>query len=259
MKFPAVQGLIERRILVNYRVDAHAIRRVVPPPHRPPLVAGNAIAGICLIRLSGARPRGVPSFLGVRSENAAHRIAVEWDDASGHHVGVYIPRRDTSSRFNTLVGGRFFPGEHHPADFHVRESDGRYEVDMLSRDGGVRVMIRARIADALPAGSMFTSLAAASAFFRQGSLGYSATSDRTRFDGLELECRDWAVRPLHVEAVRSSFFENTELFRPGDVAFDNALLMTNVRHRWLGRPSLCCDNAGAAQAEPTIATTFASK
>ncbi len=34
-----------------------------------------------------------PRRLGLRSENAAPRIAVEWDDATGPRTGVYIPRR----------------------------------------------------------------------------------------------------------------------------------------------------------------------
>ncbi|MEA2492488.1 MAG: hypothetical protein QOJ29_399 [Thermoleophilaceae bacterium] len=39
-------------------------------------------------------------MLGLRSENASHRIAVEWDTAVGIRTGVYIPRRDTGSGLN---------------------------------------------------------------------------------------------------------------------------------------------------------------
>ena len=39
-------------------------------------------------------------------ENAAHRIAVEWDDGGTIRTGVYIPRRDSSSYLNVLAGGR---------------------------------------------------------------------------------------------------------------------------------------------------------
>ena len=46
---------------------------------RPQLVEGRAVAGICLIRLGSLRPKGLPASLGVTTENAAHRIAVEWD------------------------------------------------------------------------------------------------------------------------------------------------------------------------------------
>ena len=67
------------------------------------------VAGICLIRLRALRPRGLPAWIGLTSENAAHRIAVELEEDGQPCEGVYIPRRDTDRRVNTLVGGRLFP------------------------------------------------------------------------------------------------------------------------------------------------------
>ena len=58
--------------------------------------------------------------MGVSSENGAHRIAVEWDENEQLQEGVFIPRRDTSLRLNTLVGGRLFPGRHYLAKFNVK-------------------------------------------------------------------------------------------------------------------------------------------
>jgi hypothetical protein len=87
-------GEIERRLLVNYRVDPAALRHVLPDRFRPQLVGGAGVAGICLIRLGGLRPRWTPaplSRLGLTTENAAHRIAVEWDGPAGVESDVYIP------------------------------------------------------------------------------------------------------------------------------------------------------------------------
>src|SRR5215831_2264421 len=139
MKVPAVEGIIERRLLVNYRVDPGALTGILPPPFRPKLAAGYAMAGICLIRLARVRPRGLPGAVGLRSENAAHRIAVEWDADGRTHEGVYIPRRDSDSRFNNFVGGRVFPGEHQRAVFTVSESDDYFDVALHSDDGRTRV------------------------------------------------------------------------------------------------------------------------
>ena len=105
MQIPVIRGLIDRRILVNFRVNPDVLARVLPAPFRPKLVNGAGMAGVCLIRLKHIRPRFLPSFLGISSENAAHRIAVEWGDAGETKEGVFIPRRDTSSRLNTLLGG----------------------------------------------------------------------------------------------------------------------------------------------------------
>ncbi len=60
MKIPAIRGVIERRVLVNYRVDPAALQRVLPGDFRPLLVDGYGIGGICLIRLGQIRPAGVP-------------------------------------------------------------------------------------------------------------------------------------------------------------------------------------------------------
>jgi hypothetical protein len=93
----------------------------------------------------------------------------------------------------------------------------------------------------LPSGSVFASLAEASVFFEQGSLGYSATRRPGHFDGLELESFGWEVTSLAVERVESSFFNDPQQFPPGSAAFDCALLMRNIEHRWHSRGSICCD------------------
>lgn len=238
MRLPTIQGVIDRRILVNYRVDAEVAARLLPAPFRPKLAKGHAMAGVCLIRLRQIRPAFLPLPAGVGSENAAHRFAVEWDRDRRREEGVFIPRRDTSSRLNTFVGGRLFPGEHHHARFDVNETDDRLQVRFESDDGQARVSVRARLAEGLSADSVFASVEEASRFFEGGALGYSATRDPTRYDGLELRCKTWAVHPLAVEAVQSSYFEDRTKFPAGSVAFDCALLMRGIEHEWHARERL---------------------
>src|SRR5262245_32966133 len=206
MRIPVIRGVIDRRILVNYHADPAVLAPLLPPPFRPKLVHGLGMVGICLIRLKKVRPTFLPSWLGISSENAAHRAAVEWDEGGAVRDGVYIRRRDTSSRLNAWAGGRLFPGIHHHAEFTVEEVGDRYRVAVRSDDGVTRVEVRGRRAEALPASSVFGSPGEASAFFRAGSLGYSATPHLSRFQGLELRCLDWRAEPLEVEEVRSSFF-----------------------------------------------------
>lgn len=240
-RLPVMSGVIDRRVLVNYRVDPRAIARQLPAPFEPKLVDGWAIAGVCLIRLTGVRPRGLPRWLGVRSENAAHRIAVQWDDAGERCEGVFIPRRDTDSRLNALVGGRLFPGEHHHARFTAHETEKELEASFVSDDRAAGVEVAGRVCDDLPATSVFGSLKAASAFFEAGSLGYSATREPGRFDGLELRCGSWSVTPLEITHARSSFYDDAQVFPRDSVQLDCALLMRGIEHAWHGRPSLCCD------------------
>src|ERR1019366_952586 len=235
MQIPVIRGIIDRRILVNYRVDPDVLARMVPAPFPPKLVNGAGMAGACLVRLKGIRPRFVPSFLGISSENAAHRIAVEWDQGGETKEGVFIPRRDTSSRLNTMLGGRLFPGVHHHAAFQVDEKDDHFRVELNSDDRHTHLIVEGHVAQELPRSSVFGSLQEASEFFERGSLGYSVTTRPDQFDGLELRSFNWRVQPLAVDKVESSFFEDQTVFPPGSVEFDCALLMRGIDHEWHGR------------------------
>jgi hypothetical protein len=241
MRIPVISGLIERRILANYHVDPDVITRLLPSVFRPQLVNGYAIAGICLIRLKNVRPRFLPVPFGIGSENAAHRIAVEWDADGEIRQGVYIPRRDTSSAFNVWVGGSLFPGVHHHAKFAVLESESHLSIGLQSDDGSTRIHVSGSVTDELPDTSVFSGLADASRFFAMGSLGYSVTRSKDRFDGLELRCENWAVEALEIERIESTFFDDKKRFPEGSISFDCALLMRNIRHQWFGREDLCCN------------------
>jgi hypothetical protein len=232
MRISRVHGVIRRRLLVNFRVDPAVIARQLPAPFRPKLHDGWAVAGICLIRLEEIRPRGFPRLAGLASENAAHRVAVVWDDENGPREGVYIPRRDTGSLVNHLAGGRVFPGEHHRATFQVSDTAERIALAMTSADGRVQVDLVARPAEAVPPTSIFRSLDAASKFFEPGSLGFSATKDGRRLDGVVLTTSSWRVAALDIERAHSSYFADPDRFPPGSVRFDCALIMRSVPHQW---------------------------
>lgn len=252
MRLPAIRGVIDRRILVNYHIDADVMADVLPSPFRPKLVDGVAIGGICLIRLTGMRPRFFPFPCGLRSENAAHRISVEWDGADGElNEGVYIPRRETNSRIASLAGGRLFPGVHSYSKFIVEETADRFSVTVgnnVAGNGavgkqdsdGMRIRVVGTVTDRLPESSRFSSVAEVSEFFERGALGYSATSTDGRFEGIEFGCHNWRVEPLAIEDIESSYFEDESLFPAGTVGFDCALLMRDIPHEWHGRDDLCC-------------------
>src|SRR5260370_39091183 len=196
MYIPTIEGTIDLRLVVTYRVDPAYLQRLLPGPFRPKLIHGMGIAGICLIRLKQIRPRALPALLGFSSENAAHRIAVEWEEYGDYREGVYIPRRDTSSQFNTFFGGKLFPGVHYHAHFQVTEGDDSFHIQIASDDGETRVAVEARVTSQLPGHSNFSSFEEASSVFELGSLGYSVTKEGGRLDSLELRCLKWKVKPL---------------------------------------------------------------
>ncbi len=229
MKLPTIHGFIDRRILINFTADPECVEKILPTPFRPKIYKGKAIVGICLIRLKNIKPKGLPNFMGISSENGAHRIAVEWDEAGLLKEGVFVPRRDTSLRFNSMVGGRLFPGKHHLAKFSVIESGDDYHIDFKSSDN-TEISFDATKGASFDSNSIFETIENVSEFFENGSVGYSPNGNK--FEGLKLQTYDWEVKPLTVIKVKSSFFEDEKIFPMGSVIFDIALLMTQVEHEW---------------------------
>jgi len=241
---PSFRGVIDRRILVNFRIEPDALAGVLPDPFEPRTIDGVAIGGVCCLRLADVRPRGLPAALGIGAESAAHRIGVAWDDgverratrsarpprstahgSGDRRQGVYVPRRDTSSRLVAAVGDRTF-GRHERAAFDVTEGNGRYELTMQSHNDGTSIHVAGHVTDTLPEGSVFPDVEAATDYHQCGIEGYSPSPDGARLDCLAMQVDDWAVKPLAVDEVRASFFEDR---LPADaVTFDNALLMADV-------------------------------
>jgi hypothetical protein len=242
MRLPVITGLIRRRLLINFRADPEITRRLLPGGLRPKLHGSQAIVGICLIRLEQIRPKGLPALIGIASENAAHRIAVEWTGRDGQpEEGVFIPRRDTDSSLNAMAGGRLFPGVHHHSRFIVNDDGRAVTLSMIPDDPDAGIEVIGAEAPTLPRSSCFACLEESSAFFERGCVGYSATDDEAHLDGLELRTQKWEVRPLDISDVRSEFFADETRFPKGSVEFDHALVMRNVNHEWLALPAFLCE------------------
>lgn len=115
---------------------------------------------------------------------------------------------------------------------------------MQVKDGHTTVEVVGRETDALPPCSCFASVADSSAFFAAGSVGYSANHRGARADGLEVVTEQWTGRPLEVETVTSSFFDDRSVFPAGSVRFDHALILRDIPHRWLALPDIALGAPG---------------
>ncbi len=228
--FDAVNGRIERRLLVNLRIDPEAVIPLLPATLRPLLVDGWAIAGMCLIRLAALRPAFMPAAIGLTTENVAHRIAVEWDDHGERRTGVWIPHRLTSSRFTVWAGGKLFPAVHSYADFEVDDQGDRISIAVRGADG-LHIAVSCQSADDVPASSVFASMAKADEFFRTGSTGVSPGGPDGRCDLVDLNVAGWNLTPLAITDARSSILE--ALAPIGDRAqWDSAFIMRDMACQW---------------------------
>jgi hypothetical protein len=241
MLLDTIHGIIDRRILLNYHIDPEALQQVLPPGFRPKVFRGKGIGGVCMIRFRELRPRKIPAWLGLKSENAAHRIAVEWDQDDGTKEGVFIPRRDTNSRFNKLFGGRVFPGIFNKGNFVADESADELSVMIRRADGSEEAHFKGRVAQALPSSSLFDDVQQAASFFSLGATGYSATHEQDHYHGMELRSLDWSIQPMEVEDAHTSFFSDRARFPESSVQLDCALVMRGIDHEWHSRPDLYYD------------------
>ncbi|GGD89688.1 DUF2071 domain-containing protein [Microbacterium murale] len=217
-----VQARLRRRLLLSYRLDADVARGLLPDGLRPLLVDGHAVAGVCVLGLESIRPRWVHGRWGLRSENAAHRIAVEWDDEGERRRGVYIFERHSSAWFPVLFGGRAFPGVHRKARFRVDESKDRYAVTM-DADG------ESLAADVEVGGEwkseLFPTVEDASEFYRSGLVGWSRRHDGVSLEPVTLTSTAWTVEGAHLRSLRSSFFD---ALPEGAAVFDSVVVMRDL-------------------------------
>ena len=236
-KFPVMVATIERRLLVNWRVDPDVVAGMLPDPLRPQTANGYAVVGVCLIRLGNLRPAGMPGGVGMCTENAAHRVSVEWDEGGQRRHGVYIPRRHSASRATVALGGRVFPGVHRRASFDVRETGDEQRVAFRGED--VEVGVDLAVAQEWPGGRLFGDLAEASAFFAGGTAGYSTGRDPGWLDGLELRTDRWRVEPTVVRRATSTLLDALPT-----ATFDHALLMRDLPATWHALPPLEVGTSG---------------
>ena len=112
------------------------------------------------------------------------------------------------------------------ARFSVGERDGGYRITAENKD--MCIGVEARVASRLPADSVFSSMEEASKFFRGAPAGYSDTRVPGVFDGVRMEATYRAVRPLAVDSVTSSFFDDRRLFPRGTITVDSAFAVSGL-------------------------------
>ncbi len=172
------------------------------------------------------------------TENAAHRIAVEWRDRDGRHAGVYNARRDGDSVLHALAGGRVFPGLHHRAHFHVAEADGVMKISFDALDGSANAAATVATDRPFQPSPLFPTLDDASWFFARGAADYSVTRDPLRLDGVSIATDEWQLEPAELLDAHSTVIESSGLFPPGGAQLDSAFLMRNMLVQWRARPSM---------------------
>lgn len=229
---PLIQGIIARRMLLNFRADPEVVQRLLPSPLEVDRQSGYAVVGICLIRLEHLRPPGFPAALGFSCENMAHRVAIRYPGGSGMREGVYIWRRETDKKLIEFAGGRIFPGVHHQASFQVEDNPDQLSMDVITNDGAAAVRFTARPDREWHPTAAFSTFEAVSEFFRKGDCGFSCSSTGDELEGLQLKTLQWNMTPMRIESQHCTFYSDPQRFPAGSIEFDSGLLMRGIPHEW---------------------------
>ncbi|MCU1471494.1 MAG: hypothetical protein JWQ39_2643 [Glaciihabitans sp.] len=224
--FKTLRAQVRRRLLISYRVDPAVAQSLIPEQFRPQIVDGSAVAGVCMIGLQSVRPGWLRPRVGFRTENVAHRIAVEWDENGKTRSGVYIVERHSSALLPVLAGGRLFPGVQKRARFELDETESRFRVSMSAP--GTRVSVDVQLGGEWTS-SLFPSVEAASAFHEQGAVGWSPRRNGLGVEPLELTSKEWVVEPGQVVSLRSSYFD---ALPDGAAVLDSVLIMRDLPFFW---------------------------
>ena len=229
---PVLEGVIARRVLLNFRADPRIVQQLLPSRFEADQREGSAIVGVCLIRLERLRSRGCPSWFGMASENMAHRVAVRYRTPAGVQRAVFIWRRETDQRLVEMLGGRLFPGVHHRAKFQVKEASTSLSMNVKSADGKTDVCFSAAVESDWQPTPAFRSLDEASGFFQSGDCGFSCSLRGEAVEGMKLKTLRWSLTPLAVQLNQAAFYFNQACFPKGSVEFDCGLMMRSVPHEW---------------------------
>lgn len=221
-----LRGRMRRRLLLSYRVDPAVARGILPDSFRPLLVDGSAVGGVCLIGLTELRPGWVRPRMGLATENAAHRFAVEWDDGAEVRTGVYVTERHSSGIVPVIGGGRFFPGRQRRAHFDVEETGTRFRVRMDASDATVAADIE--LTEEWES-TLFPTIDDASQFYHAGAIGWSPRRDDRGAEALKLTASRWEVNAGRVREVASSFFDRLPR---GSAEIDSVLVMRDIPVTW---------------------------
>ena len=219
MRFAPVRGVIERRLLVIYRLDPKVAKEVLPPPWQARLIGGYAVAGIALAHLGRLRPAGLPPVAGLARESVTHGIAVEWESSRSLHTGVFVTHHDSAGAGR---GRRLCRASR----FTVDERTDGLRVAYTGRDRTVRVDIDVDLVASLAGSALFADVYAATRFLQLDGAGGAAWAPPAK--AIRLCAGDRSVGAARVLSTSSTVFADTSVFPPGSVHLDSALLMRDL-------------------------------
>jgi hypothetical protein len=228
--------LVDRRILILYRVSAAVLEQILPAAAEPRHVADRALAGIAFRRRWMTRSRLVPARLGT-THCATHFVLVRGCSGPDRHPGIFTFRHDSSSRWQawwTSAGGG------HHARFEVVDRVDSLELVGDSDDQVMHLLLKAQVARGLPDSSVFRSVPQVADCLAADLAGLGLLQPPGAGGQGGSVWSHLRLEPLDVVQLESSFFDRWRHVSPGLVEFDSAFSLREDQLAWSQEGTLCC-------------------
>jgi hypothetical protein len=233
---------LEQKLLLVFRAEPDTLAEWLPAEIRLRPFRGLGIAGIWIERRQQKASRLLPARLAA-TQNIVHHIYVTRDLAPQREkAGIFVVRRDTSSRWlSWSTTGPEVDRRHH-ARFRVRRRHESIDLIADSDDRVMHVALAARLTEQLPVNSAFHSLADATAFLQPSSAFMGAVGGLTPL--ATPGTTKWRLQPLAVKRIESSLFSSPTT-PCGQLEFDSAFTLRSIEFSWQQQPAFCGDAATA--------------
>jgi uncharacterized protein YqjF (DUF2071 family) len=227
-------------VCVNYRLDPAALRPVVPDVFDLDLHAGRAWVTLTASRLKDFGVGRLPAALRMNFYQATYRAHVAYTDFRGRRLrGCYFVRSETNSRLMSLTANLLPEFRAHRCGTSpiLMARQGEHLLLTVDTDpdpaGKVILLLdTARPLAAMPAGSVFDSVAGAYDFLVDFYDAFSYAPDTGEVLLLQIDRGPWDIQVVEPVDYYLGYFSDGP-FPPGSAELDSVFYFRNTPYRWL--------------------------
>jgi hypothetical protein len=230
-----VEAFFRRSVVITYALPAGVLAPMLPPGLELDVHGDFGFVAIAMVQTESLHPSFLPAALGQDFFLSGYRIFARHRTPTGRMLrGLRILRSDTDRRLMMLLGNRLTHYNYRLAEVELSEENARLEIRIKTprAEADLHVIADLESAPALPpAGSPFPDFRVARRF--AGPLPFTfdyepETGSLVLIEGVR---RDWKPRPVEVEVLRNTFFQNAT-FRGTTAVLANAFYVENIPYRW---------------------------
>ena len=215
----SIRGEIRCRYVLIYRASPEVVARLLPEPMQPAVDREATLVGLCYTRMREPQRGWLPLSMGTDHLSWRFPVEIPNGDAPPRRA-VWVPRRNTSSRFGANWAGKLTPGNWSHSRFEFDEGPTGAELTVESDALDLHLVCR-RTPDLR--GSVFLEPCEVADVLRRSGPAHPPFALAPGFDRLELQADLWHLEPLIVDELRARRFDDPELFPPGSIELDCGL------------------------------------